>query len=297
LALGVSRQHLGEVVAARTHLEQALALYDPAQHRAHAVLYGQDPQVVGLADLACLLWVLGYPDQARQRRHEALTVAQTVDHAYSQGLVHFFAAWVAQLCRDPQATAVQAAAVLTLAQAHGFQFLATLGQVFQGWAVAMQGQATAGIAQLRQGLAAYQALVGGLSVPHFLALLVEAYGQAGQPAEGRALLAEALAVAHRMGDRWGEAELYRLQGELVLKQSLDQAAAAEGCFQQALAIARCQQARAWELRAAMSLSRLWQRQGKRAAARALLAPIYGWFTEGFDTADLQDAQALLEALA
>ena len=186
LALGANLQQLGEVVAARTHLEQALALFDPQQHRAHAFLYGHDPQVIGLAHLACILWVLGYPDQARQRIHEAQTVVQTVDHSYSRGLVHFFAAWFSQLSRNPQATATQAETVLTLAHEHAFHYLAALGRLFQGWAIAMQGQAAEGIAQMRQGLAAYQALAGGVSLPHFLALLAEAYGHAGQTTEGLA---------------------------------------------------------------------------------------------------------------
>jgi predicted ATPase len=296
LALGANEQHLGEVVTARIHLEQALALFDPEQHRAHAWYYGQDPQVVGLADLACVLWMLGYPDQAWQRSHEALTVAETVDHIYSQGLVHFFAAWCAQLCRNPQVTAVQAAAVLTLAHEHAFASLGAMGMVFQGWAVAMQGQVAAGLAQMREGLEAYQALIGGVSRPLFLALLAEAHGQAGQIAESLALLAEALSVVQHTGDRWWEAELYRLQGEFLLMQSTNHAAEAVTCFQQALVLARRQQAKSLELRAAMSLARLWQRQGTRAEAHALLASIYGWFTEGFGTADLQDAAVLLDEL-
>ncbi len=129
---------------ARAHLEQALALFGPQQHRAHAFHYGQDPQVIGLADLACVLWVLGYPDQAWQRSHEALTLAYTVDHAYTRGLVHFFAAWSAQLRRDLHAKAAQATMALTLAQEHAFPYLAALAVLLQGWAVAMQGQTAAG---------------------------------------------------------------------------------------------------------------------------------------------------------
>jgi predicted ATPase/class 3 adenylate cyclase/DNA-binding winged helix-turn-helix (wHTH) protein len=297
LALGSNDQEVGKVVTARAHLEQALALFDPQQHRAHAALYGQDPQLMGCAILACVLWVLGYPDQAWQRSHEALMVAQTVDHAYSQGLAHFFAALLARLRRDLSATAAHTAAVLTLAQKHAFQHLAAIGLLLQGWAVSMQGQAAAGIAQLRQGLEAYQALGASISLPHFLALLAEVCGQVGQTTEGLALLDEALAIACRTDDRWWEAELSRLQGILLWRRSSDHTAEAEACFQKALAIARRQQAKSWELRAAMSLSHLWQQQGKRAEAHELLAPIYGWFTEGFDTADLQEAKALLGDLS
>ena len=150
---------------------------------------------------------------------------------------------------------------------------------------------------MRHGLAALRATGAALRLPYYLALLAEACGQTGQAAEGLTLLAEALAQAHKAGESWTEAELHRRKGELLLSLSADNHAEAEGCFHQALAEARRQQAKSLELRAATSLSRLWQQQGKRAEAHHLLAEIYGWFTEGFDTADLQEAKALLEALA
>jgi predicted ATPase len=146
-------------------------------------------------------------------------------------------------------------------------------------------------------MAAFRAAAGDLDRPRYLAHLAEAYGQVGQTEEGLTTLAEALATAHKTGDRYWEAELHRLKGELLLTLSAEKHTEAETCFHQALEIARQQQAKSLELRAATSLSRLWQRQGKRDEARQLLAPIYGWFTEGFDTADLQDSRALLEALA
>jgi predicted ATPase len=159
-----------------------------------------------------------------------------------------------------------------------------------------QGRGEAGIAQMRDGLAAFRATGGEVRLPYYLALLAEICGQTGHAAEGLTLLAEALAQAHKTGESWTEAELHRLKGELLLSLSTDNQAEVEGCLHQALAVARCQQAKSLELRAAVSLSRLWQQQGKRAEARELLASIYGWFTEGFDTADLQEAKALLEAL-
>ena len=149
---------------------------------------------------------------------------------------------------------------------------------------------------MRQGLAAARMTGAELFVPYFLALLAEACGHTAQADEGLRLLAEALAVADHHAERWYEAELYRLKGELLLAQSPHQHTDAEACFQHALTIARRQQAKSWELRTATCLARLWQRQGKRAEAHALLAPVYGWFTEGFDTADLQEAKALLDAL-
>jgi predicted ATPase len=166
----------------------------------------------------------------------------------------------------------------------------------QGLLLAQHGQLQEGITQMQQGWAAYRATGANVRQPMYLAPLAEAYGKAGQVDEGLQALAEALAYIAQAGERWWEAELYRLKGELLLLQSSDNQAKAESCFQQALAIARRQQAKSWELRAAMSLARLWQQQGKRAEAYALLAPIYGWFTEGFDTADLQEAKVLLEEL-
>jgi predicted ATPase len=153
------------------------------------------------------------------------------------------------------------------------------------------------MAQMRQGMAAWQATGAEVDRPYFLALLAEEYGKADQKEEALSVLAEALALVQRSGDRYWEAELHRLKGEMLLIQAIPDKAQAETCFQQVLAMARRQQAKSLELRAAMSLSRLWQQQDKRTAAYQLLAPIYGWFTEGFDTADLQDAKALLDALA
>lgn len=166
-----------------------------------------------------------------------------------------------------------------------------------GWTLASQGQSEAGITQIRQGLAAYQATGAEFGRPFYLARLAEAYGVWGQPGEGLRVLPEAVTVAHNIEERWFEAERHRLKGELLLALSADQQAEAEVCFQQALAVARHQQARSWELRAAISLGRLWQCQGRRAEAHQLLAEIYGWFTEGFDIADLQEARVLLAELA
>ena len=169
--------------------------------------------------------------------------------------------------------------------------------IIRGWALTEQGQNVEGLAQMRQGLADLRATGAEIRLPYYLALLAEACSKAGQIEEGVTLLTEALAQARRKGESWREAELYRLQGELLLSLSGDHQAEAEAGFQQALDMARRQQAKMLELRAAMSLSRLWQQQGKRQAAHQLLAEIYAWFTEGFDTADLQDARTLLEALA
>jgi predicted ATPase len=171
------------------------------------------------------------------------------------------------------------------------------GTVWQGWSLAAQGEHAAGIAQMLQGLTARRATgASPYRASHFV-LLAWAHGKAGQVEDGLRVVAEALARADSSGDRAYAAELYRLKGELLVQQLPTDPSQAECCFQQALAIARGQQARSWELRAAVSLSRLWQQQGQVSAAYRMLAEVYGWFTEGFDTADLQEAKALLEALS
>jgi predicted ATPase len=173
--------------------------------------------------------------------------------------------------------------------------------ILRGGALIFQGHAAEGIAQLTHGLAATRAIGGVLFQPYYLSLLAAAYDHVGQPQEGLRGLAEALALVEQTGERWWQAELSRLQGELMLRQGSpgrhQHPLAAEACLQQALAVARRQQAKALELRAAMSLSHLWLRQGKREDARQLLADVYGWFTECFDSADLQEARALLDELS
>jgi predicted ATPase len=184
---------------------------------------------------------------------------------------------------------------MTLSTEQRFAFWLVSATVLRGWALAEQGQGAEGIAQIRQGLAAWQAMGEALYQPRFRALLAELYGNIGQTEAGLSVLAEVLAEVHTNGLCYCEAELYRLKG--MLQQAAGCDGEAEACFRQALDVARRLQAKSWELRAATSLARLWQQQGKRAEARELLAPVYGWFTEGFDTTDLLDAQALLRTLA
>jgi predicted ATPase len=241
------------------------------------------------------LWCLGYPDQALAMSREALALAQKLSHPFSLAVALAYAAMLHQFRREPQAVHEQAEAAVALCTEQGFAYYLAWGTTMQGWARVVQGQGELGIAQTRQGLDALRATGAALRLPYYFALLAEACGQTGQAAEGLALLAEAL--AHKSGETWMEAELYRLKGELLLSLAADNYTEAAGCFHQALTTARRQQAKSWELRAAMSLARLWQQQGRRQEAREVLAPVYGWFTEGFDTADLQEAKALLEELS
>jgi predicted ATPase len=242
------------------------------------------------------LWFLGYPDRALVTIQNAVALARQLAHPFM--LVHAldFAAWLYLYRREVQQTREQAQADVVLAAEHKIAFFLAHGTVFLGWALVEEGQTTEGIAQMRRGLAAYRATGAQCERPYLLGLLAEAYAKVGQPGEGLLVLSEALSEINE-GWRYGEAELYRLKGELLLGLSADKHAEAETCFHRALEIARRQQARSFELRAAMSLGRLWQRQGKRAAAYELLTAIYGWFSEGFETADLCEAKALLKALA
>jgi predicted ATPase len=296
-ALGGILSYQGEYAAARTHLEQGITLIDPAAQRTLVLRRGLAPGVMCLAYVANTLLYLGYPAQAQRRSQEALALAQTLAHPYSLGLAQHHAVFLHHQRREASAVQAQAEALLALATAHGFALWAAFGTYWRGWALAMQGQGAGVLAQLRAGLAAVAVTGQGLFRPLGLVLLAEAAGHVGQVEEGPRLLAEALTVVEAGGRGDLAAEAYRLQGEFLLRQAVPDATQAEACFQRALAIARRQQAKSWELRTAMSLSRLWQRQGKRDDARELLAPIYGWFTEGFDTADLQEAKALLEALS
>jgi adenylate cyclase len=296
-ALGDTLFWRGEFASALAHLEQGIALYDPQQHRAHAFLYGQDPGMGCLVYAALVLWVLGYPDQALRRSHEALTLVQGLSHPFSLGFALNYSGRIHSLRREWHVAQKRADALIALSTEQGFAQLLASGTSSRGWALAMQGQGEAGIAQMRQSGSAYRTTGGQLGRPRQLANLAEAYGKAGQSDEGLAVLAEALALVDKNEDRWYEAELHRLKGELLLAQSPNNHIEAESCFHQALSIAQSQQAKSLELRAATSLSRLWQQQGKRAEARQLLAEVYGWFTEGFDTKDLQEAKALLDTLA
>jgi predicted ATPase len=304
-ALGLTMNYRGALAAAQTHLAQGIALYDPQQHRTHAVRYGQDAGVACRAYGALTLWWLGYPERALRQSAEAVTLARELAHPFSVGFAFVFAAWLHQLRREGPQTQAWAEAAMALVAEHKFAALHAQGAIYRGWAVAAQGaqpgvgqeQGQEGLSQIQQGLAAWRATGAEGVRPYYLALQAEATAQVGQPEAALTLLAEALAVANDTEERRWEAELYRLTGEVLLTLSASKHAEVETCLRQALAIARGQQAKALELRAAMSLSRLWQRQDKRAAAYDLLAPVYGWFTEGFETPDLQEAKALLETLA
>jgi predicted ATPase len=295
-ALGVTWFYLGALPAARMHLEEVIARYTPDQRRVLVFHSGQDPGVACRLAAARTLWLLGYPDQALAYTHDALALAHKLSHPFSLAWAQCLAAWVSQFRRDVPAAYEQADAAVVLSTKQEFLLLVALGTSSRGWALAMQGQGEEGIAQVRQGIASLEATGAAVFVPYFCTMLADICAHLGHAEDGLQVLAEAHTLVEHE-ERWWEAEVHRLRGVLLLRQTGTPQAEAEAWLQRALDVARRQQAKSLELRAAMSLSRLWQQQGKQAEAHALLAPIYGWFTEGFDTADLQDAKALLAALA
>jgi len=302
-ALGSTLFPLGELGAAQAHLEQGLTLYDAQRHRSHVFLYGGiEPGIFGLIYASLILWHLGYPDQALQKSAAARTLGQELSYPYSLASARVYAALVHQLRRERAPTQEWAEVGISLAREQGIPQSLGEGAILQGWARAEQGQSEEGITQIRQSLATRLATRTGLFQSYYLALLAEAYGRAGQTEDGLAALAEALTAVDKSGERFYEAELYRLKGELTLAQSKVQGPKskiqeAEAYFLKAIEIARKQQAKSLELRAVMSLARLWQQQGKQREAHDLLSNIYHWFTEGFNTKDLQEAKALLEELS
>jgi predicted ATPase len=296
-ALGRTLFFPGTVASAHTHFMQGVALYDPKQHRSSAFFYGEDAGVVCHSFAARALGSLGYPDQGLARNDEAVTLAHQSAHLLSLCRALSSAAMFHQCRREVRFTQERAEATMSLAKEQGFPYWIAVCSILHGWALAHQGLAKEGVEQINQGLIAFRATGGEISRPYYLALLAEAHGIMGQPEAGLTVLTEALTLVDTTGERVWEPELYRLKGELLLQQSVDHQAEAETCFHHALDIARNQQAKSFELRTATSLAKLWQQQGKHKEAHDLLAPVYHWFTEGFDTADLKDAKALLDELA
>ncbi|MBI3799820.1 MAG: hypothetical protein HY268_22960 [Deltaproteobacteria bacterium] len=309
-ALAVTLAARAEFASALENATQVLVLYDPPVHRSHSFLYGQDPAMACLSHTAFALWFLGYPDQALQKVQQASRLAQELKHPFSVAAALAFAARLHQFRREGPATQEQAEAVIALCTEQGIPFWGGWALILHGWAWVEQGRQEEGMAQLRQGLVAFQATGAKIEEPYHLTLLAEGYGKVGQPEEGLATLAEGLTAVQNTKECWWEADMYRLKGELTLKQSEVRSlkpevptpqpltpntqpltpstqAEAEEYFHKAIEIAQRQGAKSLELRAVMSLSRLWLRQGKKAEARQRLAEIYGWFTEGFDLVDLQ----------
>jgi len=295
-ALAHSLIYSGDYRAALAHFKTAASLYRADEHRDSASRYGQDIGVSAFAMLSWALWHRGYPDQSARAADRALALSRQLGHAHTLATALWFAGMAAVFARDVATACAYANDCVAIANEHGFPQWAAQGRILQGWTDAQRGEATTGIARIRDGLAAYEATGARLGTPFDLALLAEALALAGMIEEGLAILDDALATAAATGVRGWDAEIHRLCGELTLRLPCPDPAKAEESFRTALAIAREQGTRGYELRAATSLARLWREQGRCAEARDLLAPVYGWFAEGFDTADLKEAKALLDQL-
>ncbi len=286
----------GTFAESLTHIEHGIALYNPQRRHADVYRYGgQDPGVVCIGFSGWVLWYLGYPEQARQRCDEALVLARELAHPYSLTGALFYALRLHQLRQDIRRVKEQAEAAVTLAMAHGFNLYVASGTILRGWALVKQGQYDEGLAQLRQGMAARQATQSVVGQVYFRILLADAYGHTQQPEIGLKVLDEALVLMHQAGALACEASLYRLKGTL-LRQSNRPWRESEACFEQAMEVARRQQAKSLELQAATSLAYLRHEQGKHDEARNVLTPVYAWFTEGFDTVELRQAKACLEMI-
>ena len=284
----------GRFTSSRWHLEAGLALYDPMSHHSLAHQAGFSLEVVSQGILGIVLFCLGFPDQALAQSTAAIAEARRLAHPPSLGSTLSDGAVVVALVGDAAVLNEWADELLALASDQGFPYFRALGTIGLGWAQIMNGDVAAGISLLRSGSTAYRTSGAEAYTPYHLALLARGCVIAGQIEESLSLLDDAFQIVRRMGSHWFAAELNRHKGQLLLRQG--QADAAEELYRKALRIAREQQAKMWELRAAVSIARLRRDQGRRAEARDLLAPVYGWFTEGFDTLDLKGAKALLDEL-
>jgi predicted ATPase len=294
-AVGVSLLTTGEFGQGFEHIKQGSRIYDRSQHSRLVQAFGQDSGVLCLSYEAFSLGFLSYPDQALKRIREALTIARELAHPATSVTTANIACWVYQLFRDGQATLEQAEAAISLSTDREFELWRAMGEIMRGWALTQQGMLDDGIAHIRSGMSSFRSTGSEIMLPYFMYLLAEAYGRFGLAKEGLRILTEAQAAIESSGERWYEAELQRLKGALILLQpDTSNSQEAEACFHRALAIARAQNARALELRAAISLSGLLLRRRQPANARDILTAVYDQFTEGFDTLDLREARELIE---
>jgi tetratricopeptide (TPR) repeat protein len=286
---------IGNLVDARAHLENALSLWDPTFRRFYAL--PDDSYVQNLIFLSRTLLYLGYVDQARLRRDEALAEGRRLSpyNLVFALCIAWYGDWASEGAESAPTRLQSAEKVAAISAEQGFAMWSPVGNIMRGWSLGLVGQAAEGLPLMLKGIDDVSATGCNILIPLFLMVLAQVYGTAGQPQEGLKQLVKAAKLVETTRERWAEAEMYRIRGTLLL--SIHDQAAAEDSFHKALAVAQRQNAKFWELRAATSMARLWRDQGKRDEARELLAPVYGWFTEGFDTPDLKEAKALLDELA
>jgi class 3 adenylate cyclase/predicted ATPase len=296
-SLGVTLFWLGNFASACEHFERARLLYDREQHHEHVLRYGSDPAVASLVHEAYALWILGYPDSALRRSEEALILARELKHPFGLAQALLYRSFLHQHRREADSAMNFAQQARTLAEEQEFPFWLAESTIVIGWAKAQLGKVSEGLEQIRQGIADFFATGARMDRPRWLSLLAEIYGVTGSTKEALGAVSEALAAAHAGGERFHESRIHCLKGNLLLSQGPEAAAEAEACFVTAIHVARQQGARAWELCAATSLARLWQSQSQSRKAYELLSPIQQWFTEGFDTPDLKEANTLVDELA
>ena len=294
--LGVSLMHTGDITEGRAHLNRANALYDPIEHRPLATRFGVDARVAILFYRSFSLWLLGYPEAALADTEQALKDAREIGQAATLMYAFCHAPFTHLHCGHYIAANAVAEDIAALAEEKGALFWKAFGMVGQGCALALSGKAPDAVQMITSGITALRSMGATVWVPLWLSHLTRAYAELGKFDDARRCIDEAMTAAEMTKERWYEAEVNRVAGEVALKSPEREEAKAEAYFERALAVARQQQAKSWELRAAMSMARLWRDQGKPQQARELLAPVYAWFTEGFDTLDLKEAKALLEEL-
>jgi predicted ATPase len=295
--MGTSLLFTGDIAGGRTHCSRAIALYDPLEHRPLATRFAQDVRVPALFHRSLALWVLGYPEAAGADSDQALSDASEI----SQATTLMYALVMTSLTHIPCGNYVAAKAQLdegvALADEKGALYWKAFGMMNQGCLFALTGKASDAVQLITSGITAFRSTRSTVCIPWHLSYLAMAYAELGQFDDAWRCIGEATAGVETTKEKWCEADIYRTAGKISLMMPEPDAAKAEAHFERALAIARQQQAKSWELRAAMSMARLWCGQGNRLQAQDLLAPVYGWFTEGFDTLDLKEAKALLDELA
>jgi predicted ATPase len=295
--MGVSLMHTGDIQEARVHIDRAVALYDPTKHRQLATRFGQDVRVALLFYRSLALWPLGYPEEALADADRAIRDAREIGQAASLMAALTLTSLSQIHCGNYAIANAQLDEAITLANEKGAVFWKVGGMLVQGCLFAIAGKASDAVRAITSGLSAWHATGTTVWMPTYLSYLTRAYVELGQFDEASRCIEEAMIAVQTTSENWYEADLHRMAGEIALTSPKPDAVQAEANFERSLAVARQQQAKSWELRAAMSMARLWRSQGKVQQARELIAPVYGWFTEGFDTRDLKEAQALLEELA
>ena len=295
--MGFSLAATGDIAEGRAHYDQGVMLYDPAVHRALATRTGQDPGVSILCQRSMALWLLGYPDAALADAKQALQEARDIGQAPTLMFALFFTSLTQIFCGNYATATKEHDELIALADEKGSPYWKALCTLMQGYLFALTGKAPNAVQMLTSGITAYRSTGSTNCAPLHLSTLARAHAELHQFDDAWRNIGEGVTAAETTKETWFEAEVHRVAGEIALKSPQPDAAKARAYFERALEVSRQQQAKSWELRAAMSLARLWRAQGKPQQARELLAPVYGWFTEGFDTRDLKEAKALLEELS